>query len=58
MLSLKIKYVRLEPRIEIRTKNGDRMMKVHMTHNKMFPIRICYEKLVCFETLVNDTKWL
>ena len=43
---------------EIRTKNGDLITKVRMTHNKMFPIKICYEKLVCFETLVNDTSWL
>ena len=40
---------------EIRTKNGDLITKVRMTHNKMFPIKICDEKLICFETLVNDT---
>ena len=43
---------------EIRTKNGDLITMVRMTHNEMFPIKICYAKLVCCENLVNDSSWL
>ena len=31
---------------EIKTKNEDLLTKVHMTHNKMFPIKIYHAKLV------------
>ncbi|XP_038904397.1 uncharacterized protein LOC120090760 [Benincasa hispida] len=43
---------------EIKTENGGLITKVCMTDNKMFPIKMYYEKLVCFETLVKDTQWL